>query len=77
LIWFIVGFGPFATIGNDIFSNPNAPALWAPFGLPSLWVWQLLFLGYGIFVMRFLAFHMGLSDPIDPEKVEVISRKPN
>ncbi len=77
LVWFIVGFGPFATIGNDIFSNPNAPALWAPFGLPSLWVWQLLFLGYGIFVMWFLAFHMGLSDPIDPEKVEVISRKPN
>jgi len=27
--------------------------------------------------MWFLAFHMGLSDPIDPEKVEVISRKPN
>lgn len=77
LVWFLVGFGPFATIGNDVFSNPNAPALWAPFGLPSLWVWQLLFLGYGIFVMWFLAFHMGLSDPVDPEKVESISREAN
>jgi Na+/proline symporter len=70
LIWFLVGFGPFATIGNTIFSDPNSPALWAPFSLPSLWVWQIMFLGYGIFVMWFLAFHMGMSEPIDPKKVE-------
>ena len=70
LFWFLVGFGPFATIGNDFFSNPNTPSLWAPFSLPSLWVWQLLFLGYGIFVMWFLAFHMGMSEPINPEKVK-------
>ena len=70
LFWFLVGFGPFATIGNTIFSNPNLPALWAPFALPSLWVWQIIFLGCGIFVMWFLAFHMGMSEPIDPKKVE-------
>ena len=69
LIWFLVGFGPFATIGNTIFSDPNSPALWAPFSLPSIWVWQIMFLGYGIFVMWFLAFHMGMSEPIDPKKV--------
>jgi len=33
-------------------------------------VWQLVFLGYGIFVMWFLAFHMGMSEPIDPKKVK-------
>jgi Na+/proline symporter len=71
LFWFLVGFGPFATIGNDLFSNPNTPSLWAPFSLPSIWIWQLLFLGYGIFVMWFLAFHMGMSEPIDPEKVKI------
>ena len=70
LIWFLVGFGPFATIGNTIFSDPNSPALWAPFSLPSIWVWQIMFLGYGVFVMWFLAFHMGMSEPIDPKKVE-------
>ena len=70
LFWFLVGFGPFATIGNTIFSDPNSPALWAPFALPSIWVWQIIFLGYGIFVMWFLAFHMGMSEPIDPKKVE-------
>jgi len=75
LIWFLVGFGPFATIGNAIFSDPNSPALWVPFALPSLWVWQIMFLGYGIFVMWFLAFHMGMSEPIDPKKVEKFSKK--
>ena len=70
LIWFLVGFGPFATIGNSLFSDPNAPALWVPFGMPSLWVWQLVFLGYGVFVMWFLAFHMGLSEPIEQRRVE-------
>ena len=71
LIWFLVGFGPFAIIGNTIFSDPNSPALWAPFSLPSIWVWQIMFLGYGIFVMWFLAFHMGMSEPIDPKKWKI------
>ena len=75
LIWFLVGFGPFATIGNTIFSDPNSPALWVPFALPSLWVWQIMFLGYGVFVMWFLAFHMGMSEPIDPKKVEKFSKE--
>ena len=69
LVWFLVGFGPFATIGNSLFSDPNSPSLWAPFGLPSLWIWQIIFLFYGIFVMWFLAFHMGLSKPIDPDTI--------
>jgi Na+/proline symporter len=70
LIWFLVGFGPFASIGNSLFSDPNNPALWVPFQMPSLWVWQLVFLCYGIFVMWFLAFHMGLSEPIDLQRIE-------
>ena len=75
LIWFLVGFGPFATIGNSIFSDPNLPQMWAPFSLPSLWVWQLMFLAYGIFVMWYLAFYMGLSNPIDPTKIEKQNKK--
>ena len=74
LVWFLVGFGPFATIGNSLFSDPNLPQLWAPFSLPSLWIWQLMFLLYGIFVMWYLAFYMGLSEPIDPEKVDKASK---
>ncbi len=69
LFWFLIGFGPFATIGNTLFSDPNNPATWTPFGLPSIWVWQLIFLVYGIFIMWFLAFFMELSKPISPERV--------
>jgi Na+/proline symporter len=70
LVWFLVGFGPFAVVGNTLFSDPNVPASWGPFGLPSLWVWQFIFLAFGIFVMWFLAFHIGLSKPVEPEEVE-------
>jgi len=70
VIWFLVGFGPFATIGNSFFSNPNNPETWNPFGIPSIWLWQLLFLAYGIFVMWFLAFYMELSKPVKQETIE-------
>ena len=75
LIWFLVGFGPFAVVGNILFSDPNQPATWAPFDLPSLWVWQLVMLAFGIFVMWFLAFHIGLSKPVPPERVEAVYKE--
>ena len=70
VVWFVAGFGPVAVIGNTLFSNPNDPSTWAPLGLPSLWVWQLVMLVFGIFVMWFLAFHIGLSKPVPPEDVQ-------
>ncbi len=70
--WFLVGFGPFAVIGNTLFGDPTQPATWGPFGLPSLWVWQLVMLLFGIFVMWYLAFYVGLSKPIPPEQVEEV-----
>ena len=70
IFWFLVGFGPFAMIGNTLFSDPNIPATWAPFNLPSIWIWQLVFLFFGIFVMWFLAFYMGFSQPISSKKLE-------
>ena len=70
IFWFLVGFGPFAMIGNTLFSDPNIPATWAPFNLPSIWIWQLVFLFFGIFVMWFLAFYMGFSQPISSNKLE-------
>ena len=59
-------------IGNTLFSDPNTPATWAPFNLPSIWIWQLVFLFFGIFVMWFLAFIMGVSQPISSKKLEDI-----
>ena len=72
IFWFLFGFGPFAMIGNTLFSDPNIPATWAPFNLPSIWIWQLVFLFFGIFVMWFLAFYMGFSQPISSKKLENI-----
>jgi Na+/proline symporter len=74
VLWFVVGFGPFAVVGNTLFSNPNLPDTWGPFGLPSLWVWQLVMLLFGIFVMWFLAFYVGLSKPIPVERVEEVRK---
>ena len=70
IFWFLFGFGPFAMIGNTLFSDPNLPATWAPFNLPSIWIWQLVFLFFGIFVMWFLAFYMGFSQPISSKNLE-------
>ena len=70
LFWFLFGCGPFAMIGNTLFSDPSVPATWAPFNLPSIWIWQLVFLFFGIFVMWFLAFYMGFSKPIPSKKLE-------
>ena len=70
IFWFLFGFGPFAMIGNTLFSDPNVPATWAPFNLPSIWIWQLVFLFFGIFVMWFLAFYMSFSQPISSKKLE-------
>lgn len=70
IFWFLFGFGPFAMIGNTLFSDPSTPATWAPFNLPSIWIWQLVFLFFGIFVMWFLAFYMGFSQPISSKKIE-------
>ena len=70
IFWFLFGFGPFAMIGNTLFSDPNIPDTWAPFNLPSIWIWQLVFLFFGIFVMWFLAFYMGFSQPISSKKIE-------
>jgi hypothetical protein len=75
LIWFLFGFGPFAVIGNSLFSDPSTPSTWAPFSLPSIWIWQLLFLFFGIFVMWFLAFYMGFSQPISSRKIEKTFKK--
>jgi SSS family solute:Na+ symporter len=75
LVWFLFGFGPFAVIGNTFFSDPNNPSTWTPFNLPSIWVWQIMFLLFGIFVMWFLAFYMGFSQPISAEKIEKSHKK--
>ncbi|MCP1674759.1 Na+/proline symporter [Natronocella acetinitrilica] len=71
LTWFFFGIGPGAVIGNWIFGNPNDPATWMFFGLPSIWTWQLLWWALGVFMMWFLAYKLHMSTVPDRE-VEVL-----
>jgi SSS family solute:Na+ symporter len=60
LVWFFFGIGPGAVIGNWVFGDPNNPATWL-LGMPSIWVWQLLWWALGVFMMWFLAYYMEMS----------------
>nr|VFK24015.1 MAG: Na+/proline symporter [Candidatus Kentron sp. LFY] len=60
VVWFFFGVGPGAVIGNTVFGNPNDMTTWI-FGIPSIWAWQILWWGLGVFMMWFLAYKMELS----------------
>ncbi len=60
IAWFFFGVGPGAVIGNTIFGRPDDMSTWM-FGLPSIWVWQILFWALGVVMMAFLAYKMELS----------------
>jgi Na+/proline symporter len=60
LIWFIFAIGPGAVIGNTIFGNPNDATTWV-FGMPSIWVWQIIWWALGVGMMWLLAYKMGMS----------------
>ena len=70
LVWFCFAIGPGAVIGNTIFGNPNDANTWV-FGMPSIWAWQLLWWGLGVFMMWFLAYKMGMSTVPD-KQIEVL-----
>ena len=55
------GIGPGAVIGNDIFGAPDAGIDGWMFGMPSIWAWQILWWGLGVFMMWFLAYKMEMS----------------
>jgi len=64
------GFGPGAIIGNELFGSPNDPTTWA-FGLPSIWVWQILFWFFFVGLTWFLAYKLGMSTESENEVVSI------
>jgi hypothetical protein len=60
LLWFVLGIGPGAVLGNAIFGGPADAGSWV-FGIPSIWAWQILFWLLGVGMMWFLAYKMELS----------------
>jgi len=72
LLWFFFAIGPGAMVGNWAFGNPNDPATWW-FGLPSIWLWQILWWLLGVFMMWFLAFKMEMSTVPEREISDLLS----
>ncbi len=63
VLWFLFAIGPFAVIGNTIFGDPMTPSTWF-MGMPSIWIWQILFWIAGVFMMWFLAYKLEMSTNI-------------
>ena len=55
IVWFLCAIGPFAVLGNE-----TDPGKWS-FGIPSLWVWQIVWWLVGVVMMYLLAFKLQMS----------------
>jgi SSS family solute:Na+ symporter len=71
LVWFFFGIGPGAVIGNTLFGNPNDASTWV-FGMPSIWVWHIIFWALGVVMMYFLAYKMEMSTMPEKEIVALV-----
>lgn len=66
IVWFLFAIGPFCVIGNTIFGDPMKPATWF-MGMPSIWIWQIVWWILGIFMMWFLAYKLEMSTNVSTE----------
>ncbi len=70
IVWYFFAIGPGCVIGNTIFGDPMKPATWIN-GMPSIWIWQIIFWILGIVMMWFLAYKCEMSTNITSD-VEVL-----
>lgn len=61
LIWAFFALGPGAILGNHFFSRPIFAGGGVELGLPSLFVWQVLFWLLGVFLVWWLAYQTRMS----------------
>ncbi|MEY4698286.1 MAG: hypothetical protein RIT14_2714 [Pseudomonadota bacterium] len=59
-IWGFLALGPGAILGNTFFSQPIFTEGQAALGIPSLWVWQMLFWQLGVPLVWWLAYRSRL-----------------
>ncbi len=62
IAWIFFALGPGVVIGNQMFGKPSNVESWS-FGMPSIWVWQIIFWLLGVVLVWFLAFKMEMSTP--------------
>jgi len=61
VIWTYFALGPGAILGNEFFSRPIFTEGGVQLGLPSLWVWQIVFWLAGVLLVWWLAYPVRLS----------------
>ena len=64
ITWIFFGIGPGLIMGNQLFGNPVNVESWS-FGMPSIWVWKIIFWVLGILLTWFLAIKMEMSTSLD------------
>lgn len=78
LLWSFLAYGPGAVLGNTFFSHPIFTSGEATLGIPSLWVWQILFWLLGVVLVWWMAFRVGFgrtsNDAIRPIELEAGKR---
>jgi Na+/proline symporter len=70
-VWFFFGIGPGAVLGNTLFGNPTDASTWV-FGMPSIWVWHIIWWALGVGMMIFLAYKMEMSTMPETEIVALV-----
>ncbi len=58
--WIFFALGPGLLMGNELFGKPTNVESWS-FGMPSIWVWNIVFWILGIMLIWFLAIKMEMS----------------
>ena len=58
--WIFFALGPGLIMGNELFGKPVNVESWS-FGMPSIWVWNIIFWILGILLVWFLAIKMEMS----------------
>ena len=62
IVWIFFSIGPGSIVGNNFFGRPQNVESWS-FGMPSLWVWQIIFWIIGVFIVWFIGSKMEMSTP--------------
>jgi len=62
IVWVFFALGPGLIMGNELFGKPVNVEIWS-FGMPSIWVWKIIFWILGILLIWFLAIKMEMSTP--------------
>ena len=66
LVWMFFAVGPGSVIGNILFGQPNGGYDGWSFGMPSIWVWQIIWWALGVGMIWYLAYKMEMST--EPER---------